>query len=171
MAAPLLPWTTSRRQRSAFHRERFPPPGASGGNTAPGLHGRRSGCWGRPGRGPQQPLGVGPRSEPRPLPCRESGSRGGKLRARGGGRRVRRARAQAPFPPEGKGGHSLLRAPGVGSGAEIRAPEVPVARFPLLSCSLPVTSAVWLFQGTFWKAKDGGSVVPAAPVGVGPVPN
>lgn len=92
--------------------------------------------------------------------------------ARGGGRRgVRRAWAQAPFPPEGKGGYSLLCAPGVGSGAEIRAPEVPTARFPLLSCSPPVPSALGLSQGTFWKAKDGGSVVPTAPVGVGPVPN
>lgn len=37
------------------------------------------------------------------------------------------------------------------------APEVPTVRFPLLSCSFPVpppvTSALELSQGTFWKAK------------------
>lgn len=137
----------------------FPPPQASGGNSP----------W---SAGEAERLLGAPWAGPRPLPRRGWGLCGGKLRARGGGRRgVRRARAQAPFPPEGKGGYSLLRAPGVGSGAAIWAPEVPTARFPLLSCSPLVTSALGLSQGTFWKAKDDGSVVPAAPVGVGPVPN
>ena len=51
MTPPPLPWTAPRRQRSAFQREHFPLPRLVEG-TAPGLQGRRSGCWGRPGRGP-----------------------------------------------------------------------------------------------------------------------
>lgn len=130
-------------------------------------------------------MGAGPRPRPRPLPRRGRGEGTGELGV-AGGEECGGARAQASSTPEGEGGYSLLRAPGVGSGPRSRPQKCSLPPSPSSAARspfpLPVTSALELSQGTFWKAKAGGSFVPApprgvgagpcagAPVGVGPVP-
>ena len=113
-------------------------PGPEGGGAAEG--GERRLPPPRPGGGAMS------RPSPPPSPRRRgaSGELGGGGR-RGSRRRDRRAAARCPVRgPQGRG---------FGSPA----PEMPTARFPLLSCSFlvspPVTSALGLSQGTFWKAK------------------
>lgn len=95
-------------------RGNISPPGASG--NSPGLQGRSGAALGGTWVGPPAAARGGAGAPPPALSW--VGIAGERLPARGGGRRgVRRAWAQAPFPAQkGKGGYSLLCAPGVGSG-------------------------------------------------------